>query len=120
MSTHEEIDKAVAAHAAWKDKLMVAIDSGECESTPDKVTMDNNCAFGKWLHERIDPAAKSAPQYNKAVNLHAQFHKNAGHILELALAGSKNEARSLMGLNSDFTRNSSQLTRTLKDWQLDL
>jgi chemoreceptor zinc-binding protein len=120
MSTSEEIDKAVDAHAAWKQKLRHAIDSGECESTPEKVKMDNNCAFGKWLHERIAPDAKSSEYYAKAVSLHADFHKSAGHILELALNGNKASARGLMGLDSDFTKCSGQLTRTLKEWQATL
>ena len=94
-----------------------AIETGECESTPDKVKMDNNCAFGKWLYERIDPNAKSSSYYAKAVDLQAKFHKNAGHILELALNGDKEEAKLLMGLASDFTKYSGQLTRTLKEWQ---
>ena len=75
MSTFEEIDKAVAAHASWKDKLVVAIDTGECESTPEEVKMDNNCAFGKWLYERIDPSVKSSSHYNDVVALHTEFHK---------------------------------------------
>ncbi len=119
MST-DEISKAIDAHAAWKQKLRHAIDTGECESTPERVKMDNNCAFGKWLYDRIDEKAKSSEFYDITVALHANFHKSAGHILELALSGEKNQARSLMGLDSDFTRYSGQLTRKLKEWQAAL
>ncbi len=120
MSTSEEIDMAITAHASWKQKLRHAIDTGECGSTPEKVKMDNNCAFGKWLHERIEPSAKTSDYYTKTVSLHAEFHKHAGHILELALAGNKTEATGLMGLDSGFTKNSGQLTRILKEWQTTL
>ena len=120
MSTSDEIDHAIDAHAAWKTKLCHAIETGECESTPEKVKMDTNCAFGKWLHERIDEGAKSSPFYAKAVDLHANFHKNAGYILELALGDQKEEAKELMGLSSDFTKYSGELTRTLKEWQATL
>ncbi|MET1255541.1 CZB domain-containing protein [Aliikangiella maris] len=61
MSTYDEISKAIAAHGQWKQKLRTAIDTGECESTPERVKQDNNCSFGKWLHERIDLAAKESP-----------------------------------------------------------
>lgn len=50
MSVQEEISKAIAAHGQWKQKLRNAIETQECESTPSKVKMDNNCSFGKWLY----------------------------------------------------------------------
>ena len=117
MSVHDEIDKAIAAHGMWKQKLRKAIETGECESTPDKVKMDNNCAFGKWLHERIDPSVKSTPYYKEIVTLHAKFHKEAGGILELALNGDKEEANKLMGITKDFAKYSGSLTNKMKEWR---
>jgi len=120
MSTVDEINKAIAAHAAWRDKLNEAIASGKSESTPEKVRADNNCGFGKWLHEKIDPNLKSTAEYQKICKLHADFHLAAGDILDLALQGKKADATALMGLSSDFSKNSTALTRELKDWQRDL
>jgi len=48
-------------------KLRSAIDTGECESPPEKVKMDNNCAFGKLLDERIEASVKGSPHYNEVV-----------------------------------------------------
>ena len=104
MSIHEEITNAISAHGAWKHKLRKAIDSGTSESTPDKVKMDNNCSFGKWLHERIEPSAKSSPFYDEVVKLHARFHAAAGEILALAIDGQKDKANELMGATKDFSR----------------
>jgi len=120
MSTYDEIDKAISAHGMWKHKLRKAIDVGECESTPEKVCMDNNCAFGKWLHERIDASAKESDYYREIVDLHAKFHKEAGSILGLALQGNKGAANSRMTLTSPFTVLSGTLTRTMKAWQESL
>ncbi len=117
MSTHEEINKAIAAHGMWKQKLRTAIDTGECESTPEKVKLDNNCAFGKWLYERIDPAAKDSSFYVEVVDLHARFHKEAGGILALALNGNKETANELMGITKDFAKYSGALTKKMKEWQ---
>jgi chemoreceptor zinc-binding protein len=117
MSVHDEIDKAISAHEMWKQKLRSAIDTGTCESTPDKVKMDNNCAFGKWLHERIDESVKSSPYYTEIVSLYAQFHKKAGAILELALNGDKEKASELMGLGQNFAKYSGALTKKMKEWQ---
>ncbi|VAW72815.1 hypothetical protein MNBD_GAMMA10-1621 [hydrothermal vent metagenome] len=120
MSVHDEIDKAIAAHGMWKQKLRNAIDTGECESTPDKVKKDNNCAFGKWLHERIEPPEKSSPYYAEVVDLHAKFHQEAGGILKLALDGEVDKANECMGLTKDFAKYSGALTRTMKEWQSSL
>ena len=120
MDVHDEINQAIAAHGQWKVKLRNAIETGECESTPDKVKQDNNCSFGKWLHERIDPEVKHSPFYKEIVYLHAQFHKEAGAILELALNGNKKEAENLMKSWSSFSGLSGKLTRKMMEWQKNL
>ena len=81
MSVQEEINQAIAAHREWKFKLKNAINTGECESTPDKVKMDNNCAFGKWLHERIEPSVRMTADYSEVVDLHAQFTRKLARSL---------------------------------------
>lgn len=120
MSSYEEIGKAISAHGQWKMKLRKAIDTGECESTPFRVKQDCNCAFGKWLHQRIDPVTKKTPQYPHIVKLHADFHKEAGSILQVALHGDKEEARTLIALGSNFSRISAELTREMGAWQKSL
>lgn len=120
MNVHDEIDQAIAAHREWKFKLRTAIDTGECESTPEKVKKDNNCSFGKWLHERIDPSVKGSPYYNEIVDLHARFHKEAGSILEMALNGKPEKARELMESGNDFVTLSSLLTLKMTEWQRSL
>ena len=120
MSTHDEIHKAIGAHGQWKQKLRTAIVTGESESTPAKVKLDNNCSFGKWLHQRVDPTVRSAPIYAKVVDLHAQFHREAGAILELAVNGRPDEANDRMKLGSKFSGVSSQLISTMKEWQATL
>ncbi len=120
MSVHDEIDKAISAHGMWKQKLRKAIDTGESESTPDKVKMDNNCAFGKWLHERIDPSVKTSAMYKEVVDLHASFHKEAGTILDLALKGEKEQANELMKLGQNFAKYSGALTIKMKEWKQSL
>lgn len=120
MRVKEEIDLAIGAHGSWKQKLRIAIDTGICESTPEKVRCDNNCSFGKWLHERIDPSVKVSQYYKDAVVLHAEFHREAGDILEMALNGQKEEALELIKLGSYFSKKSSALTKTLQDWKSTL
>jgi len=120
MSVYDEIDKAISAHGMWKQKLRKAIDTGECESTPERVKQDNNCSFGKWLHERISQDVKDMPQYTEIVQLHADFHREAGEILALALTGSSQEARQRIELGSKFAKVSALLTKKMKEWQTSL
>lgn len=116
MPIKDEIRSAIAAHGQWKQKLRRAIDTGESESTPERVSQDNNCAFGKWLHTRIDPSEKASPHYKEVVSLHAEFHKAAGHVLDLALNGEKDQASKLISLGSPFSKSSSSLTKKMTDW----
>jgi hypothetical protein len=120
MCIHDEIDKAIAAHGAWKDKLRSAIKTGECESTPARVKQDNNCSFGKWLHERVDPALRTTSHYQQVLRLHADFHREAGSILEIALRGGKDEANQRMQMGGTFVRTSAELTKTMRAWQAAL
>lgn len=120
MNHHEEIRQAIAAHGKWKQKLRSAIDTGECDSTPFRVKQDCNCAFGKWLHQRIDSRSKATPHYSKVLRLHADFHQEAGSILELALSGDKEAARGKLRLGSPFSRVSAELTKEMGAWQQSL
>lgn len=119
MGIQDEISSAITAHGEWKVKLRMAINSGQCETTPDKVKMDNNCSFGKWLHQRILPEDKGA-YYSSVVDLHAKFHKEAGKILEIALNGGKEQATSLMDPGGEFRTLTDDLTNELRRWQHSL
>ena len=120
MSIKEEIDKAIAAHGQWKGKLRTAIETGQCESTPEKVKQDNNCSFGKWLYYRIDETYKNSAHYKTILDLHAKFHQEAGSILELAMNGDKTTASEKMGLGKPFRHLSAELTENLNDWKKEL
>lgn len=120
MAISEEIGKAITAHGQWKQKLRSAIDTGTSESTPERVRKDNNCSFGKWLHDRIDENDKSSPHYLEAVKLHAKVHVEAASVLKLALAGRTAEALQGVALNSEFSKISGKLTKEMKTWQRSL
>jgi methyl-accepting chemotaxis protein len=120
IDTYEEISKAISAHGQWKQKLRTAINTGECESTPEKVKHDKNCSFGKWLHERIAPDAKESLYYPRVVLLHSKFHQEAGSILEMALNGNKESANLRIGLSSEFSKLSANLTKEMQCWQESL
>ena len=120
MNPNKEIDYALEAHIGWVEKLSTAIESGRCDTTPEKLKDDANCSFGKWLHYGIGAPLKSMPQYNSIKNLHADFHKEAAKILKSALEGNKDEAVKAMKEGSAFSKASQKLTAELTSWSKNL
>lgn len=117
MSLQEEIKKAIGAHGLWKARLVAAIETGKSEFVPEKVCTDNQCDFGKWLYGvTITSADKTGSHYESVRKLHAEFHKIAAKILELALAGKKDEAKKMMDPGSEFASLSSKLTVAMTQW----
>lgn len=116
MNTVEALDHAIAAHAKWKYRLMEAIDTGKSSHRVSDVRTDSGCDFGKWLiglplSERLSAHAQ------KVRALHAEFHRLAADVLEMALAGRKAEATAAMALRSRFAEVSSDLTMAVTAWK---
>ncbi len=115
----QEINKAVGAHGVWKLKLRTAISRGSSDTPPSAVRCDNLCEFGKWLHSpTIDPAVRSSGSYQDAKRLHAEFHRCAARVLELALNKQKDEASAV--LEGEFNEHSQKLVRALGKWKAEL
>ena len=55
--------------------------------------------------------------YKTVHDLHARFHLEASHVLELALAGRREDAKSAMAMGSPFATVSSKLTTALTAWK---
>lgn len=113
----EKIKKAIAAHGARKDRLSTAIASGKLEIPIANIRADNVCDFGKWLHGEVAVLGRE-PRYAKVKDLHARFHRAAGEVAELALAGKKAEAEVAMA--GDYAAVSATLTKEMTDWEASL
>ncbi len=116
MNIDEALDQAIAAHAKWKYRLMEAIDTGKSQWRVSDVRTDNSCNFGKWLTE-LPLTERLSANYKKVRTLHAEFHGLAADVLELALAGRKEEATAAMALGSRFAAVSSNLTMAVLAWK---
>ena len=115
----EAIKKAVAAHSMWKARLRTAIQSGKTDVPVATIKMDNQCEFGKWLHSSASTIeAKHMNRYKVVKDLHAQFHKMAGQVAELAVEGNRNDAEQL--LDGEYASASVKLTKEMMDWQKDI
>ena len=116
MVTKEAIDAALSAHSQWKKRLQDAIATGQSEFKADSVKRDNTCQFGQWLHG-LPIADTKSDDYNLIKTLHADFHKIAGEILELALSGKKNEALKNLETGGPYGRATGKLVLALQAWK---
>lgn len=110
------LQKAIASHARWKYRLFDAINTGQSEWTVQGVRPADQCEFGKML-AALSPVDQSSQYYAKVCELHTKFHTAAADVLELALAGRKQEAEAAIALNSRFMLVSSEMTMTLSAWK---
>lgn len=117
MSDAREINKAIAAHGAWKVRIHEAIVNGRSDFQPEIVRLDNACDFGKWLYSLSEE--ERAGEYWEKVNLiHAKFHATAAQILKLAVEERAKEALALMtDLKGEYVTSSILLTNTLQEWK---
>jgi methyl-accepting chemotaxis protein len=116
MSLQDEITKAIGAHGVWKMRLRTAIDSGKADANAADVAKDNACAFGQWLYSAAIPAsARASADYASVRQLHADFHRCAGKVLECVGHGDKAQADVLMA--GDYTRISGDLTSAMMKWK---
>jgi methyl-accepting chemotaxis protein len=116
MVTKEAIDSALTAHAQWKKRLQDAVSTGQSEFKPEVVKTDNACQFGQWLYGLPQGDTKSE-DYSKVKTLHAEFHKIAGNILQLALSGKKEEALKKLEYGGEYGSTTGKLVLALQSWK---
>ena len=116
MAINEEIAKAFGAHGLWRTRIQQAIDSCDCEHTPDDVSRDDKCVFGRWLYGPELPASvRGSSDYKAVVSIHADFHQAAGEALRKALKGDREAATA--DLQGRFAEVSERLSAALVHWQ---
>lgn len=116
MANIQEIDKAIGAHGMWKVRLKTAISTGKSEVPVATIRTDNQCAFGQWLYgSTISASDKATQNYKTVKDLHAEFHKVAARVAELALSGKKDDADKI--LSQEFAAASIKLTAAMMEWK---
>jgi hypothetical protein len=117
----EIIEKAIAAHAQWKARLRTAAGSGKFDIPTDKVRADNQCEFGKWLYgSELTAAEKQTHHYLDVKQLHAQFHREAAKVVDLANSGQKAEVEKAISMGGNYAKSSSALTSAMISWRESL
>jgi len=117
----KEIDQAIAAHGYWKNYLRNAIKTGQIDTTVEAIRSDNQCVFGKWLEGSMLTTMEEASHHYKTVKeRHAEFHKTAARVVELALAGKKSDAERMISLGGEYTKISAELHLAMMEWKKSL
>jgi methyl-accepting chemotaxis protein len=116
MVTKEDLNTALNAHMKWKVRLETAVADGKSEFKPDVVMKDDACDFGRWLYTQPADVMKS-DHYKKVKALHADFHKTAGTVLQLALSGRGAEAKKALDLGGEYRSITGKLVLALNVWK---
>lgn len=110
-----QIQAAIGVHGMWKQRINQAISTGKSEWDWKTVAQCNACDFGKWLESF--PAHEKNDYFHQVNRLHADFHKEAARVLQMAVSGRTDEARAATGQSSAYTQLTSQLTLAMMNWK---
>ncbi|MDD5297304.1 MAG: methyl-accepting chemotaxis protein [Rhodocyclaceae bacterium] len=86
-----DFDGVIHAHLQWKSKLRDFLDGKGDKLDPAVVGRDDKCALGQWIYG-TGAAHGHKPGFIKLKEKHADFHRCAGHVIQLAQRGDRSGA----------------------------
>ncbi len=122
MIEYAELQKAIEAHAIWKQRfvgLMTGVISGSIALNDTKtfdrvlVEQDDQCELGKWLHSEGMAKLGKYPLFIDLVDTHRCFHQYAGQMIQMMLDGKHKEVAHQLSKNGEFEQTSEKLARQL-------
>lgn len=115
-----EIDRfltdAVTVHGICRTRLRDAVEEG---ATEIPASCEEDCEFSRWLGA-LDPATRMSPHYFVVRRLHAEFHRVASEVREMALAGRRAEALERLRAHGTLAGVSEALTLEVSAWREQL
>ena len=118
--TGDQLKVAVAAHGAWKSRLLEVVAAGSSDLDSTAVARDDKCAFGLWIHEKSQPQDRTSPHYAPIRALHAEFHQLAGRILRQAGGSERQHAIRALEFGGELDKLSAALIGEINTWRDDL
>ena len=95
-SSADALEAARDAHKAWGLACARRSRPAQSATTVEQAAADDQCAFGKWLHSPGEFRARHPDRWQEIHDLHEQFHRNAAHVLKLAITGQQRQAEELV------------------------
>lgn len=114
-----EIERALKSHRLWKADLTLDLDRGSTARDPVLVRLDDQCAFGIWLHQTATPVCRLNPRFSRIAKLHAAFHVEAASVVRLIASGRIEEARASVQLGK-YATSTNALVQELTEWLQEL
>jgi methyl-accepting chemotaxis protein len=102
------LENAIQKHAEWKIKFRTAISKQETMDA-ETISKDNQCDLGKWLYGEAKSLYSNLPSYNKLVEKHAAFHKEAAKVARAINAKNFKEAESMLNAGTSYTNASNEV-----------
>lgn len=104
---------ALAAHQAWRARLLDLLADPAREDAPDPVTVgrDDCCSLGRWLHGEGKARFGVGPQFATLVAEHRAFHGTAADIVRRLQARKLEEASRL--ISGPFAEQSARIEALL-------
>lgn len=111
---------AITAHQKWKVRLLQYVNSNSTEKLEySAVCRDDQCELGKWIYDRGEKEYGHFPIFSQLKTLHAQFHREAGGIIQLVDEGNLKEAR-LQLRQGDYARHSVKVQGLLSSLYVEI
>lgn len=107
------VEEAISAHLAWKQKLYNHITNQDNLLDPDKVSSDCNCSLGQWIL-KIESRFKANASFIELKDSHTEFHKYAGDIVRRVATERTVAAEVLFESGSDYDRLSKRVIVSLQ------
>ncbi|MBN9542977.1 MAG: CZB domain-containing protein [Alphaproteobacteria bacterium] len=107
-----DFKEAIKSHSNWKMKLKAYIANPDKSIDKDKVSRDNECDLGKWLHTE-KTKYHNDPEFAELIEAHASFHKSIRTVVEKAESNQDVSEEIAIGANSPFGRASTEVVRLL-------
>jgi chromosome segregation ATPase len=119
-STVERLKSAVAAHGAWKARLMEIVYTGTSELDAVVVARDDKCPLGVWIYQESNPTDRQSPHYEAIRGLHARFHELAAATMGQALGHQRAQAVETVSYGGSFDALSTELVAAINTWRDEL
>ncbi len=109
---------AIQSHQQWKARLG-AYARGDSDEQLDVATIcrDDRCALGIWLHHDARVPLAQFGLFNRLLEEHAEFHRQAGEVVRLIQSGAGESARMELA-KGQYARMSHKVISTLSELYL--
>lgn len=119
-STGDRLRSAVAAHGAWKARLMEVVVTNATDLDATVVARDDRCPLGVWLYQESTAQERQSPHYEEIRALHARFHELASTIIQHAVGSQQAKAIEEIAFGGVFDALSTELVADINAWRDDL